>query len=296
VTFVRSRPGSGSRVARAKRLSLAAVALIAAVPLVIQIAVHGFDLGASHGCAGRDSWTSPQVKLARDEFLYRPRSDKAAAACVAHTSEAIPANRSANDYVPSDSELRTFLSARNQNGETPEQYDFYAKFVTGRPGLRNPTTDELIQWASYKWGIPTDWLRAQYAKESHWRQDSMGDLHKERPRWRSQFPRLSCPNASECYESLGIAQVKWHPWNDEGTEPLRWKSTAFNIDYQAAKLRFYYDNPYGKRSAWGDSSYRPLDQWLSLCGWFAPYPWGNPAQLSYCSKVKQHLAARDWPH
>jgi hypothetical protein len=288
---------SASRAVRAQWLWVAAVGLIAAMPLAVETAVHAVDVGPSppSSACKRDSWTPPQIKLARDEFLYTPRSDRAAAACVTPAGEGVPANKKANNYVPSDGELRAFHSARNQKGETPEQYDFYAKFVTGRPGLRNPTTDDLIQWVSNKWGIPTDWLRAQYMQESQWRQEAMGDLQTETQAWHGRFPRFSCPDASQCNESVGIAQVKWQPWNDEGTEPLRWKSTAFNMDYQAAKLRFYYDNPYGKRSAWGDSSYRPRDQWLSLCGWFQPYPWGNPTQRRYCSNVQQHLAARDWP-
>jgi hypothetical protein len=294
VTHLLSRREAAYRVRRAPWLWLAAFALIALVPLVVQ----PFDGGSSplpSGCVKRDSWTAPQLKLGRDQFRYTPRSDRAAAACVSAAGEAVPANAKANAYVPTDGELRAYLSARNQNGETPEQYDFYAKFVTGRPGLRNPTTDELIQWVSSKWGIPTDWLRAQYMQESQWRQDAEGDLQTERPTWYRRFPQSSCPNATQCNESVGIAQVKWQPWNDEGTEPLRWKSTAFNMDYQAAKLRFYYDNPYGKRSAWGDSSYHPRDAWLSLCGWFQPYPWGNPTQRRYCANVQQHLGARDWP-
>jgi hypothetical protein len=296
VRLVLSRLESTSRARRARWLWAAAVGLIAAVALAAGEAADFGPSPKSAGCAEPDSWTPPQVKQSRDEFLYKPRSDSAAAACVSSAGELVPANLKANNYVPSDSELRAYLSARDNNGDTPEQYDFYGKFVTGRPGLVNPTTDELIQWASHKWGIPTDWLRAQYMQESHWRQDAVGDLRTQSTRWYGRFPRFSCPNAMQCYESLGITQIKWQPWNDEGTEPLRWKSTAFNIDYQAAKLRFYYDNPYGKRSAWGDSSYRPLDGWLSICGWFEPYPWGNPSQRRYCSEVRGHLAARDWPH
>jgi hypothetical protein len=296
VLLVLSPLDSASRPVQARWLWAAAVGLIAAVALAVGAAVDFGHSPTSSGCAEPDSWTPPQVRQSRSEFLYKPRSDSAAAACVRPAGELVPANLEANNYVPSDTELRAFLSARDNNGDTPEQYDFYAKFVTGRPGLLNPTTDELIQWASRKWGIPADWLRAQYMQESHWRQDAMGDLRTQSARWYGHFPRFSCPKAKQCYESLGITQLKWQPWNDEGTEPLRWKSTAFNIDYQAAKLRFYHDNPYGKRSAWGDSSYRPLDKWLSICAWFEPYPWGNPSQRTYCSEVRGHLAARDWPH
>jgi hypothetical protein len=252
---------------------------------------------ATSTCGKQTDWTAPQVQQAVNRYLYTPMTDAAAAACVTDTAESVPANASANAYVPTDAELQSFQSALSDNALTPEGEEWYPRYVTGRPGIANPSTDELIQWAAHKWGIPEDWLRAQYTQESDWRQDEMGDLRTESSAWRAAFPAFSCPTATQCYESLGITQVKWHPDGSEGagTEPLRWKSTAFNIDYQASVVRFEYDNPYGKRSSWGDSSYHPLDQWLSLGAWFECYPYNNAGQQDYVSSVQQHLAARDWP-
>ncbi len=248
-------------------------------------------------CAKQTDWTAPQAKQAADQYLYTPMGDAAAAACVARTGEAVPANAQANAYVPSDLELAAFHTALSSNGKTGEQEEWYPRSVTGRPGLASPTTDELIQWGAHKWGIPEDWLRAEYTVESDWRQSALGDLRSESSSWYPQFPAFSCPNSTQCYESLGITQVKWHPDGSEGagTEPLRWKSTAFNIDYQASVIRFEYDNPYGKRSSWGDGTYHPLDQWLSVGAWFSCYPYNNSSQQDYISQVQQHLSARDWP-
>jgi hypothetical protein len=249
------------------------------------------------GCGKQTGWTAPQVQQAADRYLYAPLSDAAAAACVTAAPETVAANAQANAYVPSDAELAAFRAALSGNGKTGEQEEWYPGYVTGRPGLAAPTTDALIQWAAHKWGIPEDWMRAQYTQESDWRQGVMGDLRTESASWYPLFPAFSCPTSTQCYESLGITQVKWHPDGSEGagTEPLRWKSTAFNIDYQASIIRFEYDNPYGKRASWGDASYHPLDQWLALSSWFSPYPYGNSSQLSYKNLVQQHLAARDWP-
>jgi hypothetical protein len=95
---------------------------------------------------------------------------------------------------------------------------------------------------------------------------------------------------------MGITQVKWIADGSvgAGTEPLRWESTAFNLDYQASILRFYYDDPAGARSSWGDGSYAPCQSWRSVGGWFQPYPWGNSGQASYVSNVQQRLRAQIW--
>ena len=81
---------------------------------------------------------------------------------------------------------------------------------------------------------------------------------------------------------------------EPGSEPLRWKSTAFNIDGQAAKIRFFYDNPSGARSAWNDPTYAPCQKWPSIGGWYRPYPWGNPDQAGYIKTVRAALDRREW--
>jgi hypothetical protein len=224
---------------------------------------------------------------------FRPLSDAAAAARVRPAAENRPGNAAANAYVPSARALQRFHHARDDRGQTVVQSDPYFADVTGH---FSGTTDEIIQWAAHKWGIPEDWLRAQYAVESHWRQRAMGDLRTETPAARARYPAFSCPTATQCYESLGITQSKWRPDGSDGpgTEPLRWKSTSFNVDYQAATVRFYYDNPRGLRAAWGDSSYKAGEAWLSLGGWFKPYPWGNPGQRRYVRDVERTLAKRPW--
>jgi hypothetical protein len=240
---------------------------------------------------------------------YAPLSDSAAAALITHQPEVRPYNAkpysvsgvtypAANYYVPSDAELAAFQSAKNQYGQTAEQATYYAKFVDGRDGLTNPSTDDLIQWGAHKWGIPEDWLRAQYVQESYWNHFTLGDRTTESTAWFSQYPlQARVPGSStDVYESMGLTQERWRPDNSDGigTEPLRWKSTAFNIDFQGAQIRFYYDNPNGLRTTWGDASYVSCQQWNSLGGWFNPYPWDNSGQQSYVSLVQQHLNNRDW--
>jgi hypothetical protein len=225
---------------------------------------------------------------------YTPLSDAQAAADVTPLPENRPANTPENDDMPGTAALQAFYGTRNNNGQTVVQANPYDAFVTGH---YTGTTDEIIQWAAWKWGIPADWLRAEYVQESRWNMSQLGDEATVTPAEYQEYPAAArVPGTDEVYQSMGISQIKWTPDGSvgAGTEPLRWQSTAFNVDYQAAQIRFYYDNPDGLRSAWGDSSYSPGNAWDSLGGWYSPYPWLNAGQLAYVAEVQAHLAARTW--
>ncbi|HUP26059.1 MAG TPA: Ig-like domain-containing protein [Candidatus Limnocylindrales bacterium] len=267
--------------------------------------------------------------------FYAPLSDSAAAALVTPQPEVRPKNAapyaingiaypSVNAYVPNTAELASFYNAKNKWGETALVANPYNKYVTGNSTLTNPSTDDLIQWTAHKWGIPEDWLRAQYVAETWWNHFGAGDLndlsqsqdYTTDPRngviatpdtvsnWYGQEPSLAkypdpaTPNPPypQVYESLGISQVKWRPNLSvgSGTEPLRWKSLAFNIDLHAAAVRFYYDDPGGKRTSWGDTSYVRCQDWNSIGGWYQPSPWANSGQLDYVAKVQNYLNNRTW--
>ena len=244
----------------------------------------------------------------RKASTFVPLTDKEAASLVTAQPENRPYNGTAysiggdayppiNDYVPSSAQLRQFEASKTSAGQPIVEFNPYLSHVDGRDGLSNPSTDDLIQWAAHKWGIPENWLRAEYAQESYWNGFQLGDETDLRSRTHEAYPsQARISSGPSVYQSMGITQVKWNAEGSvgAGTEPLRWESTAFNIDYQAATVRFYYDNPGGARSAWGDSSYGPCQQWNSIGGWFEPYPWGNAGQKAYVREVRQHLAHRDW--
>jgi hypothetical protein len=228
-----------------------------------------------------------------------PLTDADAAAHVVAAAETRPGNTDANHYMPSDAEISTFRSARDNHGRGVVEANPFTAYVTGH---FSGTTDEIIQWAAWKWGIPADWLRAEYVQESYWRQSAQGDRTYVGSANVAQYPAQSREKDSSgnytgyVFQSLGITQVRWDPSGSTGagTEPLRWKSTAFNIDYQAAAVRFYYDDPQGLRSGWGDTGYAKGLDWMSIGGWFSPYPWGNSGQLDYISKVQSQLNGRTW--
>jgi hypothetical protein len=214
-----------------------------------------------------------------------PLSDAQAAALVTHKPEQRPENVGANDYVPAPAQLQSFHAA----GDSANPLN---RYVDGLDGLSNPSTDDLIQWGARKWGIPDDWLRAEYVQESGWHQHFSSDRAKVSAEWWALYPPEAKLPGDEVNESMGITQIKWRPDNSvgPGTEPLRWLSTAFNIDYQAAAIRYYYDG----YCTWCGAGYSAGQQWNSIGAWFSPYPWANSGAQSYIHSVQGYLATKPW--
>jgi hypothetical protein len=221
-----------------------------------------------------------------------PLPDLLAAALVTPEPENRPGNVQANDDVPTDAQLGAFRAERNNNGVRITRANHWYAYVTGRPGLSNPSTDELIQWAAHKWGIPEDWLRAEMVVESGWRQSYLGDLTAVSKSWYSLYPPQARAGRDQVHQSMGISQVKWIPNRrvGAGTEPLRWESTAFTLDYLGATIRWYYDGD----CRWCTSGYSAGQQWNSVGAWCEPYPWGNSVQQEYVQRVQAALADRTW--
>ena len=300
------RTGRGVR----RMVALAAVALAASAYVVTQ------SLGSSSARVAfhperhsQNAWVACNLNARNDKpSTFKPLSDRRAASLVTPAREVRRDNATpysvngvsqpaANDYVPTAAQVHAFLAARDQYGHTNVEFNPYYKYVDGRDGMKHPSTDELIQWAAHKWGIPENWLRAEYVKESYWNQFMQGDDTPVPASSYQRYPSQSRVNHTPgVYQSLGITQVRWAPDGSlhPGTEPLRWLSTAFNVDYQAATVRFYYDNPQGSRSSWGDGSYVPCQAWNSIGAWFQPYPWNNEGQHAYIDSVQGLLSDREW--
>lgn len=237
-------------------------------------ALVGLALGwlVFEGVPGHDrstTWRAPGTP---------PMSDAEAAERVAGAAETRPENTPFNRYRPSDAELAAFRSARYvagpAAGELGSDIIPTARHVTGR---FSGTTDEILQWAAHKWGIPEDIVRAAAMEESGWRQQKRGDVR------------------NGVAESLGIMQVKWrtdgslHP----GTEPLRRRSTAFNVDYWAANVRFYFDGT-ARTFFEPREGYGPGRGWASVGAWFLPTPWDNAAAQAYVGRVVSRHEASEW--
>ena len=270
------------------RTRLAAAGRVPRPRLVLVVATAGALLHAPGAGPAGDritQWRAPGSP---------PLTDAQAAERVRSAPEKRPGNAAANRYYPSQAELAAFHGARYRSGPNagslgddviPQQ-----RHVTGR--FRG-TTDEILQWAAHKWGIPEDILRAVAVQESGWTQAARGD--RERVRSALRYPRQARISGDEVYESMGLMQIKWRPDGSlhPGTEPLRWKSTAFNADFYGAVVRFYYD---GTARSWfsSRSPYRRGQEWESVGAWFQPTPWRNALQLGYIVSVKARLADRAW--
>jgi hypothetical protein len=169
-----------------------------------------------------------------------------------------PDNTAANHRVPTAEEIAAFRAA----SENPHR-DHVTGAFTG-------TTDELIQWAAWKWGLDEDMVRADAAQESWWHESAVGDNG----------------------ESFGLMQIraKYHP----GTFPLSRESTAFNLDYYGAVIRSYYDG----RETWLNTvehgqPYAAGDIWGALGAWFSGR-WHTPPADQYIAKVRALQAQRIW--
>jgi hypothetical protein len=123
------------------------------------------------------------------------------------------------------------------------------------------STDEIIQWASCKWGFPTDVNRAQAVVESTWRQSVVGDEG----------------------ESHGLYQMKMTVW---GAYPNSSSSTAFNADWAMGLRRACYD---------GVMWYPELRGNLEAC--IGVHFSGNPAESTwreYTDAVLEHERTKPW--
>jgi hypothetical protein len=205
--------------------------------------------------------------------------------------ETRPVNAVANNYVPTAAELAAFRNARfgagSNAGVRLVEVNPHVKHVTG--GFTG-TTDEIIQWAAIKWGIPEDIMRAMAVRESNWRQAAEGDRRDGVDA--SRYPAQSRIDSDSVYESLGITQIKWRPDGslNPGTEPLRWKSTAFNLDFAGAGLRYYFDG----LATWAGPGYGPQQPWPSVGAHYDPSPWRNAGMMSYAEGVLEVMLARVW--
>ena len=168
-------------------------------------------------------------------------------------------NREENHRVPK----KKLVAAWKARSEMP-----YARFVNGR--FRG-TTDEIIQWASYKWGIDTDVMRAVAAIESWWHMSTVGDNG----------------------DSFGLYQVRrpYHCW-DECWIARRF--TAWNADYYGGIIRGYYDG----KMKWLNTvergkDYVPGDLWGSVGAWFSGRWWTQPS-ADYITRVQGYLNDRVW--
>jgi hypothetical protein len=171
--------------------------------------------------------------------------------------EPVPANYAANHRVPTAAELARFRATYYG----PCQASHWSKVTGNFTG----TTDEIIQWASYKWGVDENIVRAIAVNESHWRMSAIGDQGR----------------------SFGVLQIKRTA--QPGTYPLSAQSTAFNLDFAVGTIRQHFDGC----TTWLRNGYRAGDIWGSVGVWFSG-TWYNDQTRRYIALIQKLYNTRAW--
>ncbi|MEO5900967.1 MAG: hypothetical protein ABIR68_12690, partial [Ilumatobacteraceae bacterium] len=173
-------------------------------------------------------------------------------------------------------------------GSTP-QTGYFARVTGDFTG----TTDEIIQWASCKWGIDEDIVRAQTAKESYWFQRNAGDFSTDPTHCASGHVIGQDGVPGQCPESVGLMQVRFPYWT--AAFPSATTSSAYNLDEALAARRSCFDG----RETWlntvsgSGSGYAAGDMWGCVGLWFSGR-WHDPGAETYIAAVQALLTQRIW--
>jgi autotransporter family porin len=186
-----------------------------------------------------------------------------------------PANSAANQRVPS----RQSVSIAGASAA------FNARFAARIDGDFTGTTDEIIQWASCKWGFDEDITRARAVAESFWQQSASGDVTSNG----STCAQIG--KSAPCAESYGLLQVRFTA--HAGTYPRAAESTAFNVDYTLANTRACFEGDLTwLNTVEHNGTYSAGDLWGCIGTWFSGR-WYVGSQ-DYISRVQGHLASKPW--
>jgi hypothetical protein len=207
-------------------------------------------------------------------------SDATCAAEVRVAAEQRPDNTTANHTVPPSGGF-SLASLGVANG-----YDSRSPTLEARvTGNFTGTTDEIIQWASCKWGFDEDVVRAIAVAESSWHQSQLGD-----------YQSTNCPAgyAAPCPMSFGIHQIKWSD-DPNGTYPWSQRSTAFNLDESLMVHRLCYEGYISWLHQYPGSTtaYSTGDLWGCVGQWYSGSWWDSGAR-SYIASVQSYLTSKPW--
>jgi len=162
------------------------------------------------------------------------------------------------------------------------------------------TTDEIIQWAAAKWGLPDDVIRAQAVAESTWYQNLKDSNGKPvANRGYGDFGDCGGSPGPSGYgtngpSSFGIMQIKWCAHKDQsaqgyGTWPWSETSTAYNVDYYGAIMRGCIEG----WDSWLGNGYKAGDMWGCVGRWYAG-EWYSTGANGYIEAVKNYYTVKPW--
>lgn len=202
----------------------------------------------------------------------------------------LPSDEQCAAQVRDVAEIRADNDTPNHTKGTPGAATGIYQRVTGN---FTGTTDELIQWASCKWGFDEDVIRAQVAKESWWHQSNLGDYGTDESACAPGHPIGADGKSGQCPQSVGLLQIRYPFW--QPAFPSAETSSAYNLDYALAARRACFEGQETWLNTVADRGrdYSAGDLWGCMGLWFAGRWYTQPA-VQYIGDVQDYLARRVW--
>jgi hypothetical protein len=206
---------------------------------------------------------------------WRALPGDAACAQRVHRSrwEPRPDNTARNHNLVDPRLVHASFRARPRSGEDGYAPQWDSWLLPRVDGQFTGTTDEIIQWAACKWGLPDNFLRAEADVESTWfqyeiyrngrcvYQYSCGDFFSTEPLrarltyckglaalggydYQVDFGKGHCPKTFSIVGVMSWWNPEWGyhwPLNQAGTFPFTRDSTAMALDYMASQIRGCYE-------------------------------------------------------
>jgi hypothetical protein len=230
--------------------------------LVVAVLALACGIAQAHGRnqLRRAHLSRPQISSSPTQVVGE-LSNSAAARRVPKFGEDRSDNDADNQRVPTSGQLANF---RAHDSSMPTQY------LDRVDGDYRGTTNQIITWAAYKWGLDPQLLRAVAAVESWWHMSTVGD-------------------GGYAY-GLFQVDVRYH-----ANKTLAANDSAFNADYYGAIIRSYYDGTqtWLNTVSGNGARYRPHDLWDSV-GYWAAGRWDTSSGANYVSQVQSDLAQQVW--
>ena len=227
--------------------------------------------------------------LGAGHFASLPNDGQAAAMVHRSTWEPRPENTPANQTVPRGFNTAGYSGMKNHG-------QLFGRVTGNFTG----TTDEIIQWAAAKWGLPDDVIRAEAVFESFWYQGlKQEDGSPIDGRGYGDFGDCGGSPTPSGYRSpgpasFGLMQVKWCAMKDPsaaGYDGWPWteRSTSYNLDLYGAILRGCIEG----WDSWLGNGYHAGDLWGCIGRWFAGQ-WYSASAQRYINLVKANLVKKPW--
>jgi len=252
-----------------------------------------------------------------------PGDGACAAAVKRSTWEPRPDNYKPNHTLVDAAAVHNSFAQRSRTAGDPWDYDArWDSWLLPRvDGQFTGTTDEIIQWAACKWGLPDNYLRAEADIESTWFQYETypsgrcvdtygcGDWFGSEPYtarktycdglassggydYQKDYGDGLCP---ETFSIVGVMSW-WNPswgysWagNQDGTFPFTRDATAMALDYMASQIRGCYE---GWEWELG-TGYSAGDLWGCAGAWYSG-GWHDSRAETYISHVQAAESTKPW--